>query len=68
MSAISGAMHTLTSRRLVSPSRPPSSSTVRISEKTKAQYQTTGIAASDARRAIEQATRLYNAAQRIVTS
>lgn len=39
-----------------------------LSRKTKAQYQTTSIAASDARRAIEQAARLYDAAQRIVTS
>ena len=41
---------------------------LKLAGKTKAQYQTTGIAESSARRAIEQATRLYNEAQRIVTS
>ena len=39
-----------------------------LAQKTKAQYQTMGIAESSARRAIEQATRLYDEAQRIVTS
>lgn len=39
-----------------------------LSKKTKSQYQTTTVTASEARRAIEHATRLYDAAQRIVTS
>jgi uncharacterized protein (UPF0332 family) len=39
-----------------------------LARKTKAQYQTASVTAVDARRAIDQATRLYDAAQRIVTS
>lgn len=39
-----------------------------LSKKTKSQYQTTGVTASEAQRAIDLATRLYDAAQRIVTS
>jgi uncharacterized protein (UPF0332 family) len=39
-----------------------------LSKKTKSQYQDHSVAASEARRAIEQATKLYNAAQQIVTS
>jgi uncharacterized protein (UPF0332 family) len=39
-----------------------------LSKKAKSQYQDHRVAASEAGRAIEQATRLYNAAQQIVTS
>jgi hypothetical protein len=39
-----------------------------LARKAKSQYQTTNIAARDALRAVEQATRLYEAAQTIVTA
>ena len=38
-----------------------------LARKSKSQYQTTNVGAADARRAIEQAARLYDAAHVIVT-